>query len=178
MSKLPYTPDWGRVSVVTGYQVVYCPGHPHAWSSGYVYSHRVLVEQKLGRVLDVYEHVHHKDGNRLNNKLSNLELLTKSEHAKKHARPITLVNLICAECSREFTRRKGNDPKAKGTTNAFCSKHCSGKFNAKNGGFNRRTYPIPKHGTYGRYRKGCRCPSCRKAQSDRLKSYRNSIRQS
>lgn len=46
--------------------------------------HQILAEKMLGRPLDSDEVVHHKDGNKLNNKMSNLEVLTKSEHMKKH----------------------------------------------------------------------------------------------
>ena len=46
--------------------------------------HRYLVEQKMGRCLGFNEIVHHKDGNILNNKMDNLELITRSEHLAAH----------------------------------------------------------------------------------------------
>jgi hypothetical protein len=39
------------------------------------------MEQHLGRALEPWEHVHHKDGNKLNNELANLELVEIGEHA-------------------------------------------------------------------------------------------------
>lgn len=45
--------------------------------------HRYIMEQFLGRKLLKNEHVHHIDGNGLNNDINNLELLTNSEHQKK-----------------------------------------------------------------------------------------------
>lgn len=48
-----------------------------------VREHRYIMEQFLGRKLLKNEHVHHKDGNGLNNDINNLELLTNSEHQKK-----------------------------------------------------------------------------------------------
>jgi len=45
--------------------------------------HRYVMEQHLKRKLLKNEHVHHKDGNGLNNDINNLELLTNSEHQKK-----------------------------------------------------------------------------------------------
>jgi hypothetical protein len=45
--------------------------------------HRYIMEQFIGRKLLKNEHVHHKDGNGLNNDINNLELLTNSEHQKK-----------------------------------------------------------------------------------------------
>lgn len=48
-----------------------------------VREHRWIVEQHLGRKLESWEHVHHIDGNHLNNLLSNLEVLSNAEHQKK-----------------------------------------------------------------------------------------------
>lgn len=46
--------------------------------------HRYIMEQFLGRKLKSNEIVHHIDGNKRNNNLSNLEILTRSEHARLH----------------------------------------------------------------------------------------------
>lgn len=46
--------------------------------------HRYIMECYLGRKLNSNEIVHHKDGNKLNNSIDNLELCTRSEHIKKH----------------------------------------------------------------------------------------------
>jgi hypothetical protein len=47
--------------------------------------HRVLMEEKLGRKFHKTEHVHHKNGDKTDNRLENLEVLTISEHMKHHA---------------------------------------------------------------------------------------------
>lgn len=46
--------------------------------------HRYVLSVYLGRELDVDELVHHKDGNRLNNSLENLEIMSRSAHMKLH----------------------------------------------------------------------------------------------
>lgn len=46
--------------------------------------HRVLMERSLGRRLRPDEHVHHRNHDILDNRLSNLTVLTRSEHAKHH----------------------------------------------------------------------------------------------
>lgn len=46
--------------------------------------YRKLMEQELGRELNSLEVVHHKDGNHFNNKLSNLEILSRQEHNLFH----------------------------------------------------------------------------------------------
>lgn len=46
--------------------------------------HRFVMEQHLGRKLETWEHVNHIDMNKFNNDISNLEILTSSEHAIHH----------------------------------------------------------------------------------------------
>lgn len=67
------------------YLVEHCPEHPACSSNGYVYSHRVVMEKKLGRYLTGTEVVHHIDGDTHNNSLSNLMLLkSNTEHRRIH----------------------------------------------------------------------------------------------
>jgi hypothetical protein len=46
--------------------------------------HRHLMEIKIGRKLTFNEIVHHKNGNKNDNNIENLELISRSEHMKKH----------------------------------------------------------------------------------------------
>ena len=47
--------------------------------------YRMMVEHELGRKLMPEELIHHIDGNHKNNALSNLAIVTQSEHQKIHA---------------------------------------------------------------------------------------------
>ena len=46
--------------------------------------HRYVMEQHLGRPLEPNEVVHHKDGDKRNNDIDNLELTSRSEHSRMH----------------------------------------------------------------------------------------------
>lgn len=69
-----------------GYISVYYPEHPSATKDGYVMEHRLLMEKKIGRLLEKDEVVHHKNHNRKDNRLDNLQLMTFKEHAALHMR--------------------------------------------------------------------------------------------
>lgn len=46
--------------------------------------HRYIMEAYLNRKLNFNEVIHHKDGNKQNNDISNLEVMSRSEHNKLH----------------------------------------------------------------------------------------------
>lgn len=74
--------------MIKGYKHVLLPGHPLARADGYVAEHRLLKEKEL---VDKQQVVHHEDGDRLNNKWSNLVVYKnngahRKEHSKKESR--------------------------------------------------------------------------------------------
>jgi hypothetical protein len=48
------------------------------------YEHRHIMEQILGRQLLTEEHVHHKNGDGLDNRAENLEVIEGAEHMRQH----------------------------------------------------------------------------------------------
>ena len=47
--------------------------------------YRYIAGRKIGRSLSSTEEVHHIDGNHMNNDPENLAVVSKSEHARRHA---------------------------------------------------------------------------------------------
>jgi hypothetical protein len=59
--------------------------HPNVDKRGYMLEHRLVMEMNLGRFLiPRKELVHHIDGDRSNNNLSNLKLVSQTEHPRGH----------------------------------------------------------------------------------------------
>ena len=79
------------------------PVHPKANSNGLYPLHRVLIEIHLNRILEKNEVVHHKDENKSNNAIENLEVITNSEHAKHHSKKVKAISVNCGCCGKEIS---------------------------------------------------------------------------
>lgn len=122
------------LSVCKGGGYRYCrtsPPHPKRNSKGLYPLHRVLVENKLGRLLAPNEEVHHIDENKQNDDPENLEVKTKAEHCGYHRRTrIPDPVKVTCPCGKEFKlipsifRRRMSLVK---TGKIYCSHRCSGK---------------------------------------------------
>ena len=65
----------GRTTV-NGYAAILTPKHPFANARGYVFEHRLIMEEKLSRYLQPNEKVHHINGDKTNNSVENLVVLS------------------------------------------------------------------------------------------------------
>ena len=64
----------GILKTSSGYLRVHVPDHPHRDKDNRVAQHRLVMEEMLGRYLEPTERVHHKNGDKKDNRPENLEL--------------------------------------------------------------------------------------------------------
>jgi hypothetical protein len=100
------------------------------------YRHRLVWELANGPI-PIGHIVHHKDGNRRNNDLSNLELMSRKAHCKHHndddktadidayramkrnaGASRAKVEIVCAECGQKAIKTKARQG------NLYCSTKC------------------------------------------------------
>ncbi len=105
-----------KLDKTLGYLYFIDKGNPCAGTSGKVYYHRWVWYCSFGVIPEGF-HIHHKDGDKLNNRISNLECLSPSEHAKEH-RGVERVDVACGVCSMVFTTNLQNTPRL------YCSNGC------------------------------------------------------
>lgn len=76
----------GRSVASNGYVLIRVGvGHPAADVRGYAYEHRLVAEATLGRPLREGEQVHHKNGDKTDNRPENLEVMgNAAEHRLQH----------------------------------------------------------------------------------------------
>lgn len=75
----PAHPKWKGGSITsTGYKVI-----PNGYGRQ-IYEHRIILERHLGRKLSSNEVTHHINGNKLDNRIENLAVLTRAEHIHIH----------------------------------------------------------------------------------------------
>jgi len=77
----------GRIFTSQGYVWIKKPDHPNSnkcHPKGYILEHRLVMSDFLGRPLKKDEIVHHKNGVRDDNRITNLELSTSSNHIAGH----------------------------------------------------------------------------------------------
>lgn len=97
----------GIVKHEKGYTLIRKPNHPFCKGNGYIFEHRWVVEQHIGRYLKVNEIIHHINGIKNDNRLENLVITNNTEHCHKYDAHHPGVNRICdiPQCKKKHFGR-------------------------------------------------------------------------
>lgn len=81
---------------------------------------------KEGRILEAHEQVDHVNGDKSDDRIENLEIVTEAENKARYLATLSkaMVTLICPQCNIEFTRERRQTHLVKGGDRTFCSRIC------------------------------------------------------
>lgn len=105
--------------------------------------HRWVVEQAIGRKLGRNEYVHHINGDKQDNRLENLQVLTPLEHNRLHNEKLPKTK-ICKVCGKEFEPSVNHRGRS-----SICSRECLRKWQKQTSVFKDR--PIQQYDKNGNY---------------------------
>ena len=117
--KKSFASKGGRRINEQGYIEIWNPDHANAMKKGYILEHRMVMSDYLGRTLLNNEDVHHINGNKSDNWIENLEILTKTQHTALHE-----MNSSHNQSARKKNNCKyPNCDELTGSKYGLCTKH-------------------------------------------------------
>lgn len=115
--------DHGYIRIKeSGYKAfwVYRPDYPKSFENGYARRSHIVWWLKTGKVVPKGYVVHHKDGNSLNDKFSNLELMKFGKHSRLHNKK-KKIKCVCEYCNKSFKLPQWRINQGRGK---YCSLNC------------------------------------------------------
>lgn len=139
----------------------------------YAYEHHIVWWEAYGHVLGPNEVIHHLNGDKRDNRIENLGLLTRSDHGVHHGAEARKFETIeCGYCGKPFTltpsKIRTRLKKVLGGK-LYCSRSCGTRMQVRQRSSEERL----THGTSSGYMtRRCRCAECREWNNARIREYR------
>lgn len=109
-----------RKDYIQVYKIVWNPDNTRTTE------HRRIMENHLGRKLEYNEVVHHKNENKLDNRISNLEIKQRGAHTREHQKPASVVEKKCLFCGESISILKRRlDYRKRKTPYDYCNRSCA-----------------------------------------------------
>ena len=121
--RMDWQREWGQGTIHRGYKLIRVCGKQMA-------EHRHIMEQYLGRSINPREHIHHINGDTLDNKIENLCLIALREHSAIHRigkywhKGTSKTHKYCPKCRRVLPRAEFHPSKHRSRGNETVSSWC------------------------------------------------------
>lgn len=103
------------------------------FEGGYCYEHHFVWWNENGRLPGAGEVIHHKNGDKKDNRFDNLAKMSLEEHRREHAKGELYFVIECPNCGDNFDKPRRQTCFVKQEKKAdFCSLSCAGKMQKTN----------------------------------------------
>lgn len=110
-----------------GYFRVYHPDYPKTYTMGYAKRYHIVWWLKTGELLPEGYVLHHKNGDKLDDRFENLELLRHGLHSQQHNQSrieAARITCCCRRCSKPFFLTRSRLNGGKYGRGKYCSQKC------------------------------------------------------